>query len=182
MRSDDSTAIQVRQMVPEDRDAVAALVASVENFNHAEIECALELIDIYLEDEHQKDYRIVVAGDSFRNVSAYACWGPVPLTRGTYDLYWIAVHPDARRRGFGRALLSSIEDMAGDEGGRLLVAETSAKTSYETTVKFYQRLDFLEASRIRDFYDVGDDRLIFVRRLSPQGEKFNNGTNRAVDD
>ncbi|MDR1726366.1 MAG: GNAT family N-acetyltransferase [Acidobacteriota bacterium] len=160
----------VRALRREDRPALAALVAAVENFNAAERECAMELVDIYLGDEAQRDYRFAVvdgaAGDGAATVAAYACWGPVPLTRGTFDLYWIAAHPAARRRGLGRLLMEHVQGRARLEGGRILVAETSAKESYRGTIAFYQRLGFQEVSHIRDFYDVGDDRLIFIRRLT----------------
>jgi ribosomal protein S18 acetylase RimI-like enzyme len=153
-------------MAPRDRTAVSSLVGSIENFNKAEVDCALELINIYLHDDNQTDYRIVVAEDRVPSVRAYACWGPVPLTRGTYDLYWIATHPESRGRGFAQALMSYVEGRVKEENGRLLVVETSGKGSYTATVQFYQRLGYEEASRIEHFYDVGDDRIIFVKRLS----------------
>jgi ribosomal protein S18 acetylase RimI-like enzyme len=152
-------------MAPTDRAAVASLIASVENFNKAEIDCALELVDVYLNNGTQPDYRVAVA-ENFSRVHAYACWGPVPLTRGTYDLYWIATHPDSRNLGLGHSLMRYVENKVKENGGRLLVVETSAKASYAGTVEFYRRLDYEETSRIKDFYDVGDDRLIFVKRLS----------------
>ena len=145
---------------------VAELVQSVENFNPAEKDCALELIDTYLDVADQTDYRIGVAEDPASKVLAYACWGPVPLTQGTYDLYWIATHPVARGRGFGHALMEYVEQDLKKLGGRLLVAETSGKESYQKTIKFYHRLNFEEASRIPDFYDVGDDRLIFIKPIA----------------
>ena len=153
-------------MTRDDRGGIAGLVFSVENFSQAERECAMELVDIYLDDESQKDYWFAVAENSPSKPLAYACWGPVPLTQGTFDLYWIATHPNARGSGFGRALMAHIEGSVREQGGRLLVAETSAKESYRKTIEFYQRLNFEEASRIQDFYDVGDDRLIFIKRLS----------------
>ena len=153
-------------MAPHDLTAVSSLVVSIENFNKAEVDCALELINIYLHDDNQTDYRVVVAEDCLPSVRAYACWGPVPLTRGTYDLYWIATHPESRGRGFGQALMSYVEDRVKEEKGRLLVVETSGKGSYTATVQFYQRLGYEEESRIEHFYDVGDDRLIFVKRIS----------------
>ncbi len=153
-------------MASRDLPVVSSLVGSIENFNGAEVDCALELINIYLQNDNQTDYRVVVAEDSTPSVRAYACWGPVPLTRGTYDLYWIATHPESRGHGYGQALMSYVEDKVKAEKGRLLVVETSGKSSYTATVQFYQRLGYEEASRIEHFYDVGDDRLILVKRLS----------------
>ena len=119
-------------MAPADRSAIAELIVSVDHFNQAEVECALELIDIYLNNPHQTDYQIIVAEDLAR-LHAYACWGPVPLTRGTYDLYWIATHPGSRGRGYGRALIDLCRKQNSGDWRRLLVAETSAKQSYEGT-------------------------------------------------
>src|SRR2546430_6552456 len=31
----------------------------------------------------------------------WACWGPTPGTRGTHDLYWIAVDPERQGQGVG---------------------------------------------------------------------------------
>jgi len=153
-------------MEPADRAAVADLIVSAGNFNQAEIDCALELVDIYLTDEKQTDYHVVVAEAPASGVHAYACWGPVPLTRGTFDLYWIATGPNSRGRGFGRALMNYVENQALKMKGRLLAVETSSKPSYTETVRFYRGLGYAEEYRIRDFYDVGDDKLILVKRLS----------------
>jgi len=153
-------------MVPPDRAAIGSLIVSIENFNKAEVNCAMELVDVYLNNKGQADYRVAVAEDSTSALRAYTCWGPVPLTRGTYDLYWIATHPGSRGRGFGETLMAYVENKVREEKGRLLVVETSGKSSYAGTVEFYRRLGYEEASHIKDFYDVGDDRLIFVKRLS----------------
>ena len=153
-------------MEPEDRDAVAEIIREVGNFNPAEVDCALELVDIFLNNPNQQDYRIVVAEDAHGRVAGYACWGPTPLTHGTYDLYWIATHPGTQGRGVGRALMHYVEKQVVEEQGRLLILETSSKESYDKTVGFYRRLGYEEASRIRDFYDVGDDKLVFVKRLT----------------
>jgi ribosomal protein S18 acetylase RimI-like enzyme len=151
-------------MAHADRAAIAALIVSAGNFNQAEIDCALELVDIYLTNEKQTDYRVVVAQDP--EVLAYACWGPVPMTKGAFDLYWIATHPGARGRGLGRSLMGYVERKALEMNGRLLVVETSSKASYAGTVEFYRSLGYSENTRIRDFYDIGDDKVIFVKRLS----------------
>jgi ribosomal protein S18 acetylase RimI-like enzyme len=166
MHSDDHPDTGIRPMASSDRAAIASLIVSVDSFNKSEVDCALELVDIYLHDYNQTDYRVIVAEDSTSRVHAYACWGTVPITRGTYDLYWIATHTDSQGRGFGHALMAYVEEKVLENRGRLLVVETSAKSSYARTVMFYQRPGYEETSRISDFYDVGDDRLIFVKRLS----------------
>jgi ribosomal protein S18 acetylase RimI-like enzyme len=166
MPSPDSHIHSIRNLKPRDRAAIASIVRTVGNFNQAEIECALELVDACLNDPNQKDYRIVVDEIAPGEVCGYACWGPAPLTKGTFDLYWIAAHPGAQGRGVGRALMAHVENQVREENGRLLIIETSSKESYGKTVGFYRRLGYEEASRIRDFYDVGDDKLIFVRRFS----------------
>jgi hypothetical protein len=62
--------------------------------------------------------------------------------------------------------MNCVESKALEMNGRLLALETSAKTSYTGTVAFYRSLGYEEAVRIRDFYDVGDDKIIFVKKLS----------------
>ncbi len=166
MPSDSEMKIAVRPMVPADRQAVAAIVERVGNFNAAEIATALELVDIWLSESTQGDYRVAVAEDAGGRVCGYTCWGPTPLTKGTYDIYWIATLPEVHGAGFGRALMAHVEAQVAAEKGRLLVLETSSKESYGDTVRFYRRSGYEEASRIRDFYDVGDDKITFVKRLS----------------
>jgi ribosomal protein S18 acetylase RimI-like enzyme len=166
MLSEISAATVIRRMETPDRAAVKGIIASVGNFNQAEIDCALELIDIYLQVKEQKDYRIAVCTDSDSKVRGYVCWGPIPLTQGSYDIYWIATHPDSQGKGLGGSLIAYVENFIREENGRLLFIETSSKESYENTVRFYRRLGFQQTSRIRDFYDVGDDKLIFVKELS----------------
>jgi ribosomal protein S18 acetylase RimI-like enzyme len=166
MSSPDSLIYRIRKLVSGDRAAVAAIVQEVGNFSAPEVGCALELVDIYLHNPQQQDYRFVVAEDMRGKVCGYVCWGPTPLTLGTYDLYWIATTPAEHGRGAARTLMNHVEGQVAGERGRLLVVETSSKVSYSRTVGFYRSLGYDEASRIGNFYDVGDDKLTFVKRFS----------------
>ena len=153
-------------MMQSDRPAVREIVERVGNFHPFEIDVALELVDIYLREKDQKDYHVVVAENAQSIVCGYACWGPTPLTKGTFDLYWIATHPDFQGQGHGHALMAYVEGIVREENGRLLVLETSSKESYGNTVDFYRRMGYEEASRIRDFYDDDDDKITFIKRIS----------------
>jgi ribosomal protein S18 acetylase RimI-like enzyme len=93
------------------------------------------------------------------------CYGVVPLTDGVYDLYWIVVDPASQGKGFGRRLLDFVEKDVVRRGGRMLLIETSSQQTYEATIRFYQRSGYELAARIKNFYRVGDDKLVFSKEL-----------------
>ncbi|HNQ80728.1 MAG TPA: GNAT family N-acetyltransferase [Candidatus Aminicenantes bacterium] len=153
-------------MTPADRPAVLALIEATGFFRPDEIAVAEELIDITLGRPEQEDYAIVVVTDETGAVAGYMTYGPTPLTRGTYDLYWMAVDPKAQGRGYGRILVEWLEDHVRRAGGRLIVIETSSSEKYEPTRRFYLGLNYTETARIPDFYGPGDGRVIYTKRVS----------------
>ncbi len=138
-------------------------------FTSVEIDCAAELLNIVLDDPKQRDYLVAVAEDVGK-VAGYALYGPVPLTEGNYDLYWIATDPAVQGKGFGQRLMAHVETEVRHQGGRMICLETSSQGGYEKTRKFYDRAGYVEESRIRDFYKPGDDRITYVKRFSVQKE------------
>ena len=87
------------------------------------------------------------------------------MTKGTFDLYWIAVDPAHQGRGVGRALLSASEDAIRGAGGRMLLVETAGKPAYAATRAVYAACGYREVARVPDFYEDGDDKVVFARRL-----------------
>jgi ribosomal protein S18 acetylase RimI-like enzyme len=83
----------------------------------------------------------------------------------TWDLYWIAVHPEAHRQGTGRALMDLCEREIAARGGKLVVVETSSRPDYGPTRAFYETLGYAAAARIPDFYAVHDDLVTYTKRL-----------------
>ena len=155
----------IRPMAPADRGTVLDLIEETGFFRPDEVKVAEELIDIYLGHPGQRDYDLVVVEDAAGNVAGYMTWGPTPLALGTYDLYWMAVSPKAQGRGHGKALVRWLEGRVAELGGRLIVIETSSTPRYEPTRKFYLGLGYRETARIPDFYQPGDDRVIYTKRL-----------------
>ena len=156
----------VRPLRREDRAPLEALLVETNVFSADEVGIALELIDVVLDRQGQQDYIIETAVGDDGAVLGYFCIGPTPATHGTYDLYWIAVRPDVHGKGVGKALLARAEALVLSWGGRLLIAETSSRGSYDGTRMFYQRTRFLEAARIKDYYSVGDDLVVYAKYLS----------------
>lgn len=132
-------------------------------FRPDEVEIALELFD----DAVTGDYEFL-GGFDHDDLVAYACFGATPGTDRTFDLYWIAVHPRAQGNGSGSRLLAEVEQRLRDRGARLLVVETSSRPEYNATRRFYLARGYHEAARMRDFYAVGDDRVIYTKALAPR--------------
>ncbi len=134
-------------------------------FSQEEVECVSELWEEYLTlGSEQCGYNFIVDRDGDQ-VLGYACYGPRDLTDGVFDLYWIAVDPNARRNKVGRGLLTTSEEAARKMGGRMLVIETSGTPHYESTRKFYLSMGYTIEASIKDFYLTGDDLMIFTKRI-----------------
>ncbi len=90
---------------------------------------------------------------------------PEKMTHGTWNLYWIAVHPDHRRNGRGKAILDHIENWLSERGERILLVETAGIDDFEYVRKFYANNGFEAEARIRDFYDAAVDKVVFRKVL-----------------
>ena len=81
----------------------------------------------------------------------YVCYGATPGTDRTYDLYWIAMHPECQGEGGGPQLLDEVERRLAQREARLLVVETSSRADYAPTRQFYETRGYAEAARVRGF-------------------------------
>lgn len=157
-------ATKIREMTKHDKASIMSILRDTPEFAPYELIVAEEVIDCYLDDPIRSGYRILIAEDN-ASVCGYVCYGPTPLTLGTWDLYWAAVARKKRGRGFGKALWEKAEDDMKKNDGRLVVIETSSKPNYEATRRFHEARGYENVGRIIDFYSPGDDMLIYVKRL-----------------
>jgi ribosomal protein S18 acetylase RimI-like enzyme len=155
--------MEIRPIAPPDRGALAALLGRIETFSPQEVDCALELVDLAIRPSNN-DYQSMVAVKD-GEILGYVCYGPTPMTQGTFDLYWIASDPSARGKGVGSALVSAMEADLRRRNGRLVRVETSAMEAYGPTRGFYAAMKYREEARFRDFYQPGEDLIIFSKRL-----------------
>ncbi len=156
--------VTLRDLQPGDRPGIARVLESCGAFQSHEVAIGLELVDESLNPGPSTDYRWFVA-DRGGKVVGFACYGPVPLTVGTFDLYWIAVAPEARGTGVAKELDLAVTEAVRALGGRWLLAETSSTPPYAPAHAFYARSGYRLLGRIEDFYRPGDDRLTFGKRL-----------------
>jgi ribosomal protein S18 acetylase RimI-like enzyme len=156
----------IRTFEAKDRSAVIDLVSATGNFNASEIDIATELIDICIEKPDQSDYfTFVYEDENTKRVAGFLIVGPTPATTGTYDMYWIASHPDFYGKGIAVKLDRFAEEFVRGRKGYLLIAETSSQPSYDRTRAFYVKQGYQVFSCIADYYKPGDDLIVFGKRV-----------------
>ena len=87
------------------------------------------------------------------------------MTESSFDLYWIAVHPDRVRRGVGRRLLKECEKKIREAGGARIYVETSGRVQYASTHAFYEDMGYQKEAVLADFYRPGDSKVVYCKRL-----------------
>jgi ribosomal protein S18 acetylase RimI-like enzyme len=155
------------QLIIEDRDTLEKMLIATEFFNPDEINIALELVDDNLQKKNVSDYQFLLAQQSQEtsSVIGYTCFGLIPGTKNNYDLYWIVIAPEMQNQHIGKQLLQATEKVIINQNGRKLYAETSGREQYLPTQQFYVKNSFVLEARLKDFYAIGDDKLIFSKNL-----------------
>jgi len=158
--------LRLRPMTADDKPAVMRILQRTPEFLPEEIPVAEEVCDTYLADPAGAGYQAVVA-EIDSEVVGYICFGPTPLTRGTWDIYWMAVSPEKKGQGIGTSLLAHAEALIKEAVGRLILIETSGESDYANTRAFYRARGYEPVGSIPDYYAPGLDLIIFQKRLPP---------------
>lgn len=157
--------MKIRPLELKDRARLQSILSETRVFTNEEISVAMELIDIVLKDGNQKDYQTVCAVDGLDQPAGYICYGPVPMTQGAFDLYWIAIAPGFQGQKIGSGLLDFMEEEVRRLRGRMILADTSSISSYEKSREFYLKKGFQEVARISDYYWEGNDRITYCKKI-----------------
>ena len=160
-----------RHITSEDRAVLEDVLRSTGFFNVEELSVALELVEDRLAEGERSHYRFLIA-EHDRSAVGYACWGVIPGTVASVDLYWIAVHPDWQGKGVGRALLSEAEHWIGEQGRQRIYIETATRPQYAPTRAFYLACGYDLVAELPDYYAPGDGKAIFLKVLGfPGGQR-----------
>jgi GNAT superfamily N-acetyltransferase len=130
-----------------DEAAVREIVAATGFFRPDEVDVAAELVRERRLRGPESGYFFVFADAGGRTVG-YACYGPIACTIGSFDLYWIAVHPDYQGQGLGRLLMRAAEEQIALAGGRHIYVETSSRDQYHPTRTFYEAFGYAAAATL----------------------------------
>ena len=164
--------LRIGELAATDRDRITQILDATRVFRSEEVNVALELFDDVFAPNAPRagDYVFLGAFTPEDELVGYACYGPTPDPDRTFDLYWIAVDPGAQGTGGGTGLLTEVERRLEGHNARMLVVETSSRSEYAPTRRFYETRGYAEAARVREFYAPLDDRIIFTKRFhSPSG-------------
>ncbi len=158
--------VYLREMNADDREPLLAILRATREFKASEVPVAEELLDAFLDQPLTSGYYVWVALEEEQSRRrGYVCFGPTPLTEGTWDIYWIVVDADCRGAGIGRALLRHAEQEIQNAGGRMILIETSSKDEYRATHRFYEAMEYRQISFIPDFYTPGDGKITLQKLL-----------------
>ncbi|HPR62793.1 MAG TPA: GNAT family N-acetyltransferase [Thermoanaerobaculia bacterium] len=155
--------VSIRPTLNQDREAIVGLVRDTAFFRPEEVATAGEVVDEAVHNP-EMGYISFTAEMDGRPVG-WICYGATACTVGTWDIYWIAVDPSLQGRGVGKLLVRHAEEDIKRRNGRLAVIETSGLPLYAATQGFYLRLGYTEAARLKDFYNTGDDKIIYLKAL-----------------
>ena len=153
-------------VAPADVAAIRGVTASTGFFHDDEVDVAVELVEERLAKGPASGYEFVLAESEGRLVG-YATFGPIPCTRSGFDLYWLAVRPEAQGLGLGRQIQREVERRVRAMGGTRLYAETSGRPQYASTRAYYEHAGFTLCELLEDYYAPGDARATYVKRIAP---------------
>jgi len=133
-------------------------------FSAEEVDVAEELAQERLARAAASGYHFVMA-EQYGRLVGYTCYGPIACTVGSYDLYWIAVHPDVQGKGLGQRLLQETERLIRQAGGSRIYVDTSQRLQYASTRAFYENAGYRLDAVLKEFYAPGDNKVIYCKSL-----------------
>ncbi|MFH1729762.1 MAG: GNAT family N-acetyltransferase [Pseudomonadota bacterium] len=147
-----------------DLENVKLITASTGFFHDYEIDTAVEIVKERLDKGIKSGYNFIFSEYNNKTVG-FTSFGHIACTKSSYDLYWIAISNDCRGQKIGSNLLKETEQKIASFGGKNIYAETSSKPQYESTRQFYLKNGYIQESILKDFYDLNDSKVTFVKTL-----------------
>lgn len=153
----------IRPITAADIDAVL-VVAAETGFESGELEVLQTQIEWGVSGELGEGHHWV-ADEVDGRLTTVACFAAEQLADRVWNLLMLAVAEGCQRQGKGAAMLRHVEAELREQGQRLLLTETSATDDFIGARDFYRKNGYEEEARIRDYYEPGDDKIVFRKLL-----------------
>ena len=150
------------QVRPVRRDDLPALKRVIDANQLFPSELLDDMIAPYLGGGDTGEFWLTAEGDG--PVAVGYC-APERMTDGTWNMLLIAVDPARHGEGIGAAMMANVEQRLVEQGQRVLLVETSGLPEFERTRGFYRFIGYDEEARIRDYYQSGEDKVVFRKAL-----------------
>ena len=142
-----------------DEALVERLCRAAGNFREDEVRVAVELVEERRAKGEASGYEFLFAQENDRDIG-YVCYGQIPCTMTSWDVYWIVVDPEHQNRGIGRLLLTEAERRMINAGALRIYVDTSGTEDYRASRAFYERNGYDLVARLPDFHGPFDDKII----------------------
>ncbi len=152
--------MKIRKVVKADVNALKAVIDSSELFPSELLD---DMMIDYFQNEQSSDIWLTVEDEGIPVAVAYCA--SERMTEGTYNLYLIAIHQSQQGKGIGAHIVDYLENVLLMNGQRVLIIETSGLPEFEASRKFYEKLGYTKEAVIRDFYEEGDDKVVYWKKL-----------------
>ncbi|MBL7821753.1 MAG: GNAT family N-acetyltransferase [Saprospiraceae bacterium] len=151
---------KIRPVLKSDIDGLKKVVDSSKLFPSEYLD---EMISDYLNNPETQDIWFTNIYDNTPTAIGYCI--PEKLTNGTYNLLAIAESQDSQRSGVATEMMSYIERHLKQKNGRILIVETSNDDAQIGARKFYNKIGYTQMAVIKDFWNDGEDKIIFWKKL-----------------
>ncbi|MBI9112177.1 MAG: GNAT family N-acetyltransferase [Maridesulfovibrio ferrireducens] len=156
------------ELVFDDVKKLCSMTAQTGFFSEEEVLIVEELAWASISEGEKSGYHFLLVlpqHEGGANPLGFACYGPIPGTKDSWDLYWIVVDEKVQGCGYGRRIIKEVESRIRAVDGRKIFLETSSREEYSSTRGFYESSGYVLESRLLDYYDRGEDCIIFVKEL-----------------
>jgi ribosomal protein S18 acetylase RimI-like enzyme len=152
---------QIRKIIPQDLDYLKEVIDSTDLFPSELLD---DMTNDFFNNKNTSDIWLTKEVDGKPKSIVYCA--PERMTNGTFNLYLIAIKKTLQGKGIGTEMMTYVENLLKESGHRILLVETSGLPEYELTRKFYDNLGYQREAIIREFYQEGEDKVVFWKKLT----------------
>lgn len=151
----------------EDLDPLREILSSTHFFDQSpdEIDVAIELAQLAVSNGNNVENYDFIIAEYQNEIVGFICFSRVPCSLTSFEIYWLCVAPNRQGMGIGKQLINEAATIIIHHHGKKIILQTAGREQYLPTQKFYTATGFSIEARIKDYYAIGDDCLIFTKEL-----------------